>query len=452
MTRILIVDDEINILESLSAILRHENYDVDICSDGFSAIDFVKRNDYELVLLDIKMPKMDGIEVLEKILNINPGLVVIMISGHGTIETALESAKKGAYDFLQKPLPDVEELLLTIRNAVEFKKSKDELHRLKNELIEKNVIIGKSESINNVKNLITKYADLNLNVLITGESGTGKMLVANEIHFASKRAGKPVITINCAGLNDKNADDELFGFFDGSRLITKGKLAEAEGGTVHFDEVSNLPLEVQSKILKVIDEGKFTRRGQNSEIRIDVRFVFSTNKDLSLEISENRFREDLYHRINVLKIDIPPLRERTEDIEMLVEYFSDRVSETYNVRKKTFKKDAVEKLKTMRWAGNVRELRNLVERIMFTVDADSISADDIEIPGTKRLKELNELLNKDLSLNDFQNESEKIFLVKVLGDYNYNVSRTAEALNIQRSHLYKLINKYGIIIPSRTKS
>ncbi|MCE1164849.1 MAG: sigma-54 dependent transcriptional regulator [Bacteroidetes bacterium] len=450
-SRILIVDDELSILESLSLILTHNKYEVDTCADGFTALEKVNNNDYELILLDIKMPKMDGLEVLEKVMAIRPEQVVIMISGHGNIETAVDATKKGAYYFLEKPLPDIPELMLTIRNAIEFRKSKDEILRLRKKQIDENEIVGGSAGIVNVLELIEKFRDLQYNVLITGESGTGKMLVANQLHLKSRRESKPYVIINCAQLNDTNADRELFGRVEGNILRSRGKLSEAEGGTILFDEVSNLSLDVQSKLLKVIDEGKFARQGQVNEVRTDLRFLFTSNKDLKTEIQEGKFREDLYHRINVMTIDVPPLRERTEDIELLSEYFIEQVRAAYNVAPKKFSDEAVMRLKSFRWPGNVRELKNYTERLMFTVDNEVITEDDIELPGNRHSRELNDLLNKNLSLNDFQNESEKMFLIKMLNDYRYNISQTAEALKIQRSHLYKLMSKYEIPTPSKIK-
>ncbi|MDD5361162.1 MAG: sigma-54 dependent transcriptional regulator [Ignavibacteria bacterium] len=449
--RILIVDDERSILESLSLILSHNKYEVDTCIDGFSALEKVNSTEYDLILLDIKMPRMDGLEVLEKIIEIRPNQVVIMISGHGNVETAVEATKKGAYYFLEKPLPDIPELILTIRNAIEFKNSKDEILRLMNKQFEENIIIGQSSGIMNVLELIEKFKDLQFNVLITGESGTGKMLVANQLHFNSNRKDKPFVIINCAILNDATADNELFGFVEGNIIKNKGKLAEAEGGTILFDEVSNLGPDVQSKLLKVIDEGKFSRTGQINDVKTDLRFLFASNKDLKNEIEEGRFREDFYHRINVMQIHVPPLRERIEDIEILADYFIDQVCKVYTVTHKTFTEEAILRLQSFRWPGNVRELKNFTERLMFTIDGEMITEDDIELPGNRHSKELNDLLNKDLSLNDFQNESEKMFLMKMLGDYKYNISQTAEALKIQRSHLYKLMSKYEIPTPSKIK-
>lgn len=449
--RILIVDDEASIVESLSLILRHANYSVDFCYDGVTALKMFDEGYYDLILLDIKMPKMDGMEVLENIMSINRDQLVIMISGHGNIETAVEATKKGAYYFLEKPLPDVSELLIIIKNALELKQSKDELSKYKNELLSANQIIGVSKDVQSVKYLIEKYKDLDLNILITGESGTGKLLVANMLHFTSKRANQPFVIINCASLKGENVDEELFGLVQDGNPKIKGKLEEAEGGSILFDEISNINTEIQSKLLKVIDESKYTRVGDSKVRKTNVRFLFATNKDLSFEISEGRFRDDFYHRINVMNINITPLRERTDDIEVLTDYFINQICKAYNISLRKFSTGALKKLVSFRWTGNVRELKNFIERIIFTVESAVIEEEDIDIPETKHTKELNDLLNRNLSLNEFQNESEKIFLLKVLKDYKYNISQTAEGLKIQRSHMYKLMTKYNIPTPTKTK-
>jgi two-component system, NtrC family, nitrogen regulation response regulator NtrX len=450
MGKILIVDDEQNILDVLTLVLSSEKHKVDTSLDGFSAIEKVKSNKYDLVLLDIKMPRMDGLEVLEKIMEIDKSLIVIMISGHGNFETAVEATKRGAYNFIQKP-PDLEELKLAIRNALEYKKSKDEIETLRNELIESNNIIGTSEAIQEVKERIKKHSDIDLNLMIYGESGTGKMLVAKQLHLHSKRSERPFVIVNCANLSDEKADEELFGIFEDNKLIRNGKLSEAHGGYFLFDEISNLSLDVQSKILKVIEEKRYTPPGQKEEIILDTRFIFTTNKNLEDEINEGRFREELFHRINVLQIIIPPLRDRAEDIDELVKLFTEQICKAYNINKKVFSGKAINHLKSFRWPGNVRELRNTIERLIFDIDKDIIDEDDIEIPGTKHSKLLNELLNKNLTLNEFQNESEKVFIEKMLRDYKYNIVHTAEALKIQRSHLYKLLSKYNIPTPSKIK-
>lgn len=450
MNKILIVDDEQSIIDSITMVLSSEGYEINGCLNGVTALQNIKNNEYDLILLDIKMPKMDGIEVLEKIMEFDRRNVVIMISGHGTIDTAVEATKKGAYNFLQKPLPDLHELKLTIKNAIEFKKSRDELIRVRKDFFESNRIVGKSESINNVKALISKFSGLNSNVVISGESGTGKELVARRIHFESDRSDKPFIEINSANLTEDNAETELFGKVE-DNILTSGKFEQAAGGTIFLDEISNLSADIQSKLLGVIENNSFTRAGSIVKIHLNARFIFSSNKDLLEEVREKRLRDDFYHRINVLQINIPPLRERPEDITELADYFMERFCRENKLATKVLSDKAKSLLLTFRWPGNVRELKNLIERLIITVDRDIIDYEDIEIPGSKHLKEFSELLNRNMSLNDFQNESEKIFILKMLNDYKFNISQTAEALQIQRSHLYNLMNKYNIHKPAKGK-
>ncbi len=448
MGKILIVDDEAGIVETFKLVLEDTGFEIDSCLDGFSALEKIRTTDYDVVFLDIKMPKMDGIEVLEKAMEINKDLVVIMISGHGTVETAVESTKKGAYDFLEKPF-GLALLNMKFQNAVKLKKTRDEIRKYREEILQSNEIFGESESVNDLKQRIKNFSDLELNVLITGESGTGKTLTAKLIHYNSKRSEKPLININCAGLNQDNIESELFGKFENGKLFSKGKLIEADEGTVLFDEVANLSVESQMLIFKVIEEKKFIRAGESGETYVNARFIFTTNRDIENLIQENLFRSEFYHRINVLNINIPPLRERIDDIPVLIKMFNLQISRLHNIREKRFSEGAMEILKTLRYPGNVRELRNLVERLVFTVNKSVIDTDDVELPETKHTRSFSELLNKNMSLNEFQNESEKIFLVKMLNDYDYNISRTADALQIQRSHLYKLINKYNIPKPPK---
>jgi DNA-binding NtrC family response regulator len=450
MGKILVVDDEQSIIDSMSMVLQSEGHDVDGCLNGQCALQKVLGTEYDLILLDIKMPRMDGMEVLEKIMDINKDLVVIMISGHGTIETAVEATKKGAYDFLQKPLPDLHELKLTIRNAIEYKKSKDQLRRVKKLFEESNRIIGKSEKILSVMELIRKFAPQNLNVLITGESGTGKEIIARQIHIDSERADKPFIVINSANLTEDKIDQELFGRVSDDS-VKQGKFEQADGGTIFFDEISSLGMDIQAKLLEVIETNRIVRSGTTNDIYVNVRFIFATNVNPEEEIELKNLREDFFHRINVLRINVPPLRERVEDIPMLLDYFAERTEVEGNIAPKRFSQGAIDLLLSFRWPGNVRELKNLVERLIITTDKDVIESDDIELPGTKHLKEFSEMFNKNMSLNDFQNESERIFILKMLNDYKYNISQTASALHIQRSHLYKLMTKYNIPTPSKIK-
>ncbi|MBS1517617.1 MAG: sigma-54-dependent Fis family transcriptional regulator [Bacteroidetes bacterium] len=448
MDKILIIDDEKSIIDSIAMILESEGYETEGSLSGADAIRKMKTNDYDLILLDIKMPEMDGIEVLEKIMEINKHHVVIMISGHGTIETAVEAIRKGAYNFLQKPLPDLYELKLIIRNAIDYKKSRDELIRVRKDQLELYKIVGSSEKLKSALELVKKFSQINSNVLITGESGTGKELAARLIHLYSDKSGKAFVEISSANLPEENTDLELFGGIENGNFI-KGKFELAEGGTIFLDEISNLSEEVQSKLLKVIESNKITRIGTNIELHLNARFIFASNRDLLEEVKSGNLREDFYHRINVFRIQLPALREIPEDINELVEYFTKKFCLENNIPVKKFSKSAIDLFLSLRWAGNVRELKNLVERLIISVDKKVIEYEDIEIPGSRHLKEFSELFNRNMTLNDFQNESEKIFLLKMLNDYKYNITQTADALKIQRSHLYKLLTKYDIPTPKK---
>ncbi len=450
MRKILIIDDEQSILDSMTMVLEADGYSVDSCLNGQTGIQKVLSNDYDLIFLDIKMPRMDGIEVLQKITDYNKNLVVIMISGHGTIENAVEATRLGAYDFLQKPLPDLHELRLLVRNAIEYKRAKDYARESRRQFEEAAIMIGNSESMKGIRELIERFAPMNQNVLITGESGTGKELVARQIHLQSGRSEKPFIVINCANLKVDNADNELFGYFQDDNFI-KGKFDSANGGSLFFDEISQLHSDIQAKLLEVIETNRFAKPGTIGEVYLNTRFIFATNTNPEEVVKDNELREDFYHRINVLRIDVPPLRSRLEDIPSLTTFFSEKVSEQANLPARKFSQSAVDKLLSLRWPGNVRELKNLIERLVISIDKSVIDGEDIEIAGTKHLKEFSDLFNKNMSLNDFQNESERIFLLKMLNDYKYNISQTASALQIQRSHLYKLMTKYSIPTPSKIK-
>ncbi|HPS65150.1 MAG TPA: sigma-54 dependent transcriptional regulator [Ignavibacteria bacterium] len=447
MDRILIVDDEPGIIESLTLVLS-DSYDVESSTDGFSALEKISQNRYDLMLLDIKMPRMDGLEVLEKAREIDSDLMVIMISGHGTIETAVDATRKGAFDFLEKPF-DISNLVLKINNALELKKSKDEIRKIKNELLNSISLIGDSTRMADVRDKIKKFSDLDLNVLITGESGTGKMLSARLLHEMSARANEPFININCAALKGEKINEELFGVYGDNKILISGKFVEAGRGTILFDEISSLSLDVQAILYKVIEERKFSRTGENVDIKLEARLIFSTNSDIESLVAEGLFKEELYHRINVLNINMPSLRDISEDIPVLTDYFAGQICKGYNTGIKTFTDGAKNELKNMRYPGNVRELKNLIERLIFTIDKNEIGEEDIELPSTKHTKFLNDLMNRNMSFNEFQNESEKLFIIKMLNDYKYNISQTADALKIQRSHLYNLMNKYSIPLPSK---
>jgi len=371
MPQILVVDDEKSIRNTLKEILEYENYSVDLASSGKEALELIKKNNYEIVLCDIKMPDIDGIEVLAEIMDKSPDTTVIMISGHGNIETAVDAIKKGAYDFIEKPL-DLNRLLVTIRNAKERTHLVTETKKLRKKLSGTHDIIGESEAIKKVKELIDKVAPTDARILITGESGTGKELVARWIHEKSKRRNGPFVEVNCAAIPTELIESELFGHEKGSftSAIKQhiGKFEQANGGTLFLDEIGDMSLSAQSKVLRALQENKITRVGSEKDITVDVRVIAATNKDLKKEIENKNFREDLYHRLSVIIIHLPSLNERVEDIPLLVDYFIEQICTEYGRPKVKIYPEALEELKKIKWTGNVRELRNAVERLIILCD------------------------------------------------------------------------------------
>ncbi len=379
MPHILIIDDEKSIRNTLREILEYEKYTISEARDGEEGFKMIAENDYDVVLCDIKMPKMDGIEVLDKTMEQGKELPFIMISAHGTIETAVEATKKGAYDFIQKPL-DLNRLLLTLRNALDRKNLVSETKVLKRKISKTYDIIGESRPITEIKETIDKVAPTDARVLITGENGTGKELVARWIHEKSNRVDQPLIEVNCAAIPSELIESELFGHEKGSFTSAVkqriGKFELANNGTLFLDEIGDMSLSAQSKVLRALQENKITRVGGDKEINVNVRVVAATNKDLKKEISENRFREDLYHRISVILIHVPPLRERLDDIPMLVERFLTEIAEEYGAKKKSIHSDALKQLQKLPWTGNIRELRNVIERLVI-MSNDNISKEDV---------------------------------------------------------------------------
>lgn len=378
MTKILVIDDEKSIRNTLLEILEYEKYTVHIAPDGIEGLKLVNGTKYDVILCDIKMPKMDGIEVLENIMKITD-TPVIMISGHGTIETAVEAIKKGAYDFISKPL-DLNRLLVTIRNALERASLLDETKILKRKIRGTHEIIGHSEAIVHVKELIKKVAPTDARVLITGENGTGKELVAHWLHEFSQRANGPFLEVNCAAIPSELIESNLFGHEKGSFTSAfkqrKGDFELASGGTIFLDEIADMSLSAQAKVLRTLQENKITRVGGEKEILVDVRVIAATNKNLKEEIGNRTFREDLYHRLSVIIIDVPPLNKRLEDIPLLVDYFIDEFCTSQGKAKMNITKEALDELKVIRWTGNIRELRNVVERLVILCD-NKIVADDV---------------------------------------------------------------------------
>ena len=368
MASILIIDDEKAIRKTLSEILRYEGYKIDEAADGEEGLRKFSNSAYDLVLCDVKMPKMDGIEFLEKSKAINPDVPLIVISGHGNIETAVEAVKKGAFDFISKP-PDLNRLLITLRNALDKQTLVRETKVLKRKVGMVKEIIGNSKPINTIKDTIEKVAPTGARVLITGENGVGKELVARWIHEKSNRSKGPMVEVNCAAIPGELIESELFGHEKGSftSAIRQriGKFEQANGGTLFLDEIGDMSLGAQAKVLRALQEGKITRVGADKDISVDVRIVAATNKDLLKEVDNKNFRLDLYHRLGVIIIHVPSLNERREDIPLLIDYYLEMIAEEYGQSKKSIDKDALELLSQYNWTGNIRELRNVVERLVI---------------------------------------------------------------------------------------
>ncbi|MGB5383783.1 MAG: sigma-54 dependent transcriptional regulator [Lutimonas sp.] len=387
MSKILIVEDEAAIRRVLTKIISNEykDYQIEEAEDGAIGYHMIEKTDYDLVLCDIKMPKMDGVEVLEKAMKIKPETPFIMISGHGELETAVDSMRLGAYDYISKP-PDLNRLLNAIRNALDKKQLVTENKILKSKIHKHTEMIGESKAILKIKNIIDKVAPTEARVLITGPNGSGKELVAHALHAQSQRANGPMIEVNCAAIPSELIESELFGHmkgsFTGANKDRAGKFEAANGGTIFLDEVGDMSLSAQAKVLRVLQENKITRVGSDKDIQVDVRVIAATNKNLQKEIDKGRFREDLYHRLAVILIEVPSLNERPEDISLLIDYFVERISEEQGSIQKQFSKEAIELLKNYNWTGNIRELRNVVERLMI-LGGKVISAEDVQLFASK---------------------------------------------------------------------
>ena len=379
MPKILVVDDERSIRNTLQDILAYEKYEVVLAEDGFEAIDKMEQGPYDVILCDVKMPKMDGIELLDKLKEKDPDATVVMISGHGTIDTAVEAIKKGAYDFISKPL-DLNRLLITIRNAMDKTQLVSETKVLKRKVSKTYDMIGESPAIRQIKEMIDRVAETDARVFITGENGTGKELVARWLHELSNRAKGPFIEVNCAAIPSELIESELFGHEKGSFTSAikqkKGNFELAHGGTIFLDEIGDMSLSAQAKVLRTLQENKITRVGGEKEITVDVRVVAATNKNIQKEIEKGSFREDLYHRLSVILIHVPSLNERKEDIPLLARHFLNEVLQEQNMPPKTFSEDAFKALQEIHWTGNIRELRNVVERLAILCDKE-ISGEDV---------------------------------------------------------------------------
>ncbi|MFT4833362.1 MAG: two-component system nitrogen regulation response regulator NtrX [Marinoscillum sp.] len=380
MPHILIVDDEKVIRQALKDILEDESYEVSLAPDGEAAWEMLQKNAYDVILCDIQMPKLDGLELLDRAVENEIDTPFIMVSAHGTIESAVNATKKGAYDFIQKP-PDLNRLLLTVRNALNTSTLKTETKRLRKKINKKYDIIGESPSISEIKNTIEKVAPTDARVLITGENGTGKELVARWLHEKSNRSHGQLVEVNCAAIPSELIESELFGHEKGSFTSAHkqriGKFEQAEGGTLFLDEIGDMSLSAQAKVLRALQENQVTRVGGEKSIKVDVRVLAATNKNLREEIEAGRFREDLFHRLSVMIIQVPALRDRSSDIPILVDHFLNQIAEEYGSAVKAINSKAMELLKGYKWTGNIRELRNIVERLLI-MSSDEITVEDVK--------------------------------------------------------------------------
>jgi two-component system, NtrC family, nitrogen regulation response regulator NtrX len=447
MNSILIIDDEKGICESIKMILDYEGYQTDysmLPSEGLNKID---SQNFSAVLLDIQMPEMNGFEVLKKVREKYTNLSVIIITAHGSLENAIKATKLGAFDFVEKPI-DRDKLLISVRNAVDQNKLLLDNEDMKRTIFGEGKILGRSRAIQDILQLIEKVAPLDTRILLTGENGTGKELVARAIHTKSLRKDKPFIEVNCAAIPNELIESELFGHekgsFTGAVQQRIGKFELATKGTIFLDEVGDMSLQAQAKVLRVIEDGKLERVGGAKKIEADVRIISATNKNLIEEIGKERFREDLYHRLNVIPLNIPALRERTEDIPILINYFSNEITSKYKKTPVNFDEESIKYLQNMPWTGNVRELRNAVERIIIITDKKQVTKQDVESLFVIGKANFTDLIDQSNSFQEFKEKAERAFILKQLKSNDWNISKTAEILDIQRSHLYNKMKKYEI--------
>ncbi|HJR66481.1 MAG TPA: sigma-54 dependent transcriptional regulator [Gemmatimonadaceae bacterium] len=447
--RILVVDDEKGIRQALGQLLEYEGYEVKTAGNAVDAITEYDRFRPQLVFMDVKMAGIDGLEALKRLKQTDANAVVVMISGHGTIQTAVEATQLGAYDFLEKPL-DTDRILVTLRNALEHLSLSEENTRLKQTIESRYEIVGRSYAIKALLDKIEKVAPSPARVLVTGENGTGKELVARAVHRLSARADGPFIEVNCAAIPSELIESELFGHmkgsFTGAVQDRAGKFELANHGTLFLDEIGDMSLAAQAKVLRVLEDGVVTRIGGSKPVSVDVRVLAATNKDLEHEIGEAKFREDLYYRLNVVPVSVPPLRDRREDIPQLVAHFADRLTRNEGVPPRGFADDAVQRLTEYDWPGNVRELRNTVERLLILASGPRIGAADVERLVGKRAAEQTSLgsLVECRTFEEFKDAAERAFLLAKLREANWNVSETARLLDMPRSNLYKKIERYGL--------
>ncbi|HUJ13910.1 MAG TPA: sigma-54 dependent transcriptional regulator [Thermoanaerobaculia bacterium] len=445
--RVLVVDDETAIREAIRMTLEYEGYRVDEARSGQEGIDKATKVPYDAILLDIKMPVLDGMEVLDNLKEQKVPAPVIMVSGHGDIQTAVECTKRGAFDFLEKPL-NRDKLLLSVRNAVRTQKLEEQVGELREEKEREYQLVGEAPPMLDLREQIERAAPTKATVLIQGESGTGKELVAREIHRRSSRASMPFVQVNCAAIPDELIESELFGHekgsFTGAVRKQTGKFVAADGGTIFLDEIGDMSVRTQAKVLRVLQEGEVEPVGAATVIKVEVRVIAATNKDLVEEIRAGRFREDLYYRLNVIPIRTPPLRERREDIPMLAQHFAALFAQEHNKHPKTFTPAALRALQDAPWRGNVRELRNMIERLVIMIPGDTVDVTDLPAEFFRAATEIISSAMHLATLQAFKDEAEKAFILAKLREHGWNVSKTAEAIDTPRSNLYKKIEQYNI--------
>ena len=466
--RILVIDDEAAIRDSLKMILEYEDYQFVGAASGQDGLATVQKERPDAVLLDIKMPGMDGMEVLRKLHALDESLPVIMISGHGSTATTVEAIKSGAVDYFEKPL-STERVIVTLRNVLKQSELSAENRDLKIAMESKYEIVGQSPALRGVLESVQRAAPTNATVLLLGESGVGKELVARTIHRNSSRAGQRFVQVNCAAIPEELIESELFGHekgsFTGATEKQVGKFEQADRGTIFLDEVGDMSQKTQAKVLRVLQEQEVERLGSARTIKVDVRVIAATNKNLEDAIERGEFREDLFFRLNVIPIVVPPLRDRREDIPRLVQHFAKRTAEEHNLKPKRFDQAAMETLQRYRWRGNIRELRNTVERLMIMTPVDSVRVEDLpadlrsgESPAPRPAAASPENPNSTApaavkadaqasgagTLREFKDASERAYLVQKLRENNWNISKTAEVIDTPRSNLYKKLEQYGI--------
>lgn len=450
MARLLVVDDESGIRNALVQVFEYEGHEVEAAEDGHAGLEAAKTFRPDVVFLDVKMPGLDGLDVLASLRQDDPSTLVVMISGHGTIDTAVEATRKGAYDFLQKPL-DTDRLLVTLRRALELRGLTQSMADLRSEIESRYEIVGTTYPIRQVIERIERVAPTDARVLITGENGTGKELVARAVHRLSSRTERPFVEVNCAAIPSELIESALFGHmkgsFTGAVQDRAGKFEQADTGTLFLDEIGDMSPDAQAKVLRALEQGVVTRVGGARQIEVDVRVIAATNKDLEQQIDQGDFREDLYYRLNVVPIHMPPLRERRDDIPMLVQHFTDIMTKREGMSPRSFESAAIEKLKTLSWPGNVRELRNTVERLLILASGDSVRAEDIDLLAAGRASAGGmggELLSTE-NFSDFKDGAERAYILQKLRENDWNVAETARRIDMPRSNLYKKIEKYQLV-------